>query len=353
MRREIVAPVQGRLDAVIAAALGIARADAQRAIAAGRVTVEGRPRRQSFRLEGGEHVIAELEDGPEPRPDPGKLEVLFQDEDLAVVSKPAGMLTHPTPSRRDGTLVNRLLGIGMPLGGSGDRDRPGIVHRLDAGTSGLLVVAKSDRAYEALAAMFRRHAVERTYLALIRGRPEHDSFLVEAPLERHGGRIRVRPATGRKAATEVTVRERLGRATLVHARPRTGRTHQIRVHLSAVGHPILGDRAYGGGGDDAVRLGLTRPFLHSWRVAFEHPFVRERVEVQDPLPPDLETALRMLRGGVTQPVGRRRSPPDGSVRSFSDAPAPGRAGTGRAASGRRLARRAGRPRRSAGGDGSR
>ena len=139
----------------------------------------------------------------------------------------------------------------------------------------------------------------RNYLALVKGRIGPDRFLIEAPLGRRRARIAVRPATGKEAATEITVRERLGRATLVEVRPRTGRTHQIRVHLSAVGHPVLGDRAYGGGGDEAARLGLARPFLHSWRVAFRHPASGERIELQGPIPEDLDRALRVARADAT------------------------------------------------------
>jgi 23S rRNA pseudouridine1911/1915/1917 synthase len=295
MVRDVVASRAGRLDAVVAEALGVPRSDVQRAIAAGRVTVDGQPRPKSFRVRGGERIEADLRGATELAPDPGPLVVAYQDDDIAVVSKPAGMVTHPTASRREGTLVNRLLGVGIPLAPSDDPDRPGIVHRLDAGTSGLLVVAKTARARDALSAMFRRHAVDRTYLALVRGRPPNDAFLIEAPLGRDRARIRVRTATGKEAATDVVVRQRFGRASLVEARPRTGRTHQIRVHLSAAGHPILGDRAYGGGGDDAARLGLQRPFLHSWRLVLEEPFTGSRIDVEDPLPEDLEAALRIVR----------------------------------------------------------
>jgi 23S rRNA pseudouridine1911/1915/1917 synthase len=285
----------GRLDVVVAAHLGVARAEIQRAIAEGRVTVEGKPRPKSFRLSGGEAVEADLPSPGELEPEPGTLTVLFDDPYLLVVSKPAGVVTHPTASRRTGTLVNQLLAMGVPLSRFGGPDRPGIVHRLDAGTSGLMIVAKDDETHATLAAMFRRHEIDRRYLALVRGRPEHGTFLIEAPLARQGARIRVRTATGKQAATEIRVRERLPRAALVEARPRTGRTHQIRVHLAAVGHPVLGDRSYGGGGDDASRLGLTRPFLHSWRLSFDHPRTGQHVELEDGLPPDLEKALAMAR----------------------------------------------------------
>ena len=285
----------GRLDAVVAERLGVSRADVQRAIAQGLVEVDGRPRPKSHRLAGGERVDARLPGAGDLLPESEPIRVLYQDDQLLVISKPAGLVTHPTASRRSGTLVNRLLALGVPLSRMGGEDRPGIVHRLDAGTSGLMVVAKDDVTHAALAEMFRRHEVDRRYLALVRGRLEQDQFLIEAALERRRAKIRVDVATGKQAATEVEVRERLGRRTLVEARPRTGRTHQIRVHLSAVGHPVIGDRAYGGGGADATTLGLARPFLHSWRMAFQHPLTGERVEFEDPLPEDLTEALARAR----------------------------------------------------------
>jgi 23S rRNA pseudouridine1911/1915/1917 synthase len=288
------AATPGRLDTVTAARLGVPRADVQRAIAGGRVRVDGRARAKSHRLAGGEIVEADLEQLGPVLPAEQGVPVLFEDDFLAVISKPSGVVTHPTASRRTGTLVSRL-GMGMPLSTIGGPDRLGIVHRLDAGTSGLMVVAKDDRTHLALSDLFRRHQVDRRYLALVRGRPTHESFLVEAPLERLGARIRVRSTTGREAATEVDVRELHPRTALVEARPRTGRTHQIRVHLSSVGHPVMGDRTYGGGGDHSARLGLSRPFLHSWRISFDHPVNGTRIEREDGLPPDLEEALARAR----------------------------------------------------------
>jgi 23S rRNA pseudouridine1911/1915/1917 synthase len=285
----------GRLDAVVAELSGVPRADVQRAIARGTVRVDGVPRPKSFRLRGGERIDAHLEDRAEVPPEPGGLPVRYQDDHLAVVAKPAGMVTHPTASRRSGTLVNRLLGMGMSLSAAGGADRPGIVHRLDAGTSGLLIVAKDDQAHRRLVAMLAAREIGREYLALVRGEVEHDAFTVEAPLGRHRARVAVRRGAGVEAATDLKVRERLPGATLLVARPRTGRTHQIRVHLRSIGHPILGDRAYGGGGDAARELGLWRPFLHAWRLRFDHPLTGERIEIEEPLPDELEDALRRLR----------------------------------------------------------
>jgi 23S rRNA pseudouridine1911/1915/1917 synthase len=286
----------GRLDAVVAGRLGITRAEAQRAIAAGGVTVDGAARPKSFRLAGGERVMADLARSSEVPAEGPPVDVRFRDEHVVVVNKPAGLPTHPTESRRQGTLVNRLLGMGIPLARAGGPLRPGIVHRLDAGTSGLLVVACDDETHASLAATFAAHGADRRYLALVRGVVAHDRFEVDAPLGRRGARIRVDATGGRAAETALEVRERLERATLLEAAPKTGRTHQIRVHLSAVGHPILGDARYGGGGDDARALGLGRPFLHAWRIAFDHPWTGERIDLEEPLPQDLEEALRRVRG---------------------------------------------------------
>jgi 23S rRNA pseudouridine1911/1915/1917 synthase len=296
MSTEVVAPGPGRLDAVLAESLGVPRADVQRAIEAGRVTVEGRARPKSFRLEGGERVEVSLEGSVEVPAEGEPVPVRYRDEHLMVVAKPAGVPVHPTAARRTGTLVNRLKAMGVPLSAGAEPDRPGIVHRLDAGTSGLMVVAADDATHALLADMFREHTVDRRYLALARGAVEHERFAVEAPLVRRGAAIRV-GTEGREATTRFEVLERLHRSTLLEAAPETGRTHQIRVHLSSVGHPILGDRRYGGGGGEAGRLGLDRLFLHSWRIGFDHPVTGVRVDLEEPLPDDLERALRRARVG--------------------------------------------------------
>jgi 23S rRNA pseudouridine1911/1915/1917 synthase len=281
----------GRLDAILAARLSVPRAEAQRLIAAGRVRVDGRRRPKSHRTSGGERVEVDLFGAGELPPEGPPVPVVYRDAHLLVIDKPAGLPTHPSENHRSGTLVNRLLGMGVPLSSVGAPLRPGIVHRLDAGTSGLLLIASDDLSYEALTAMLRRHDVERRYLALVRGAPDNESFAIEAALARAGARVRVDVSAGRPAETSIEVRRRLASATLVEASPRTGRTHQIRVHLAAIGHPILGDRRYGGGGADAVALGLRRPFLHSWKIGFDHPVTGERIERESALPADLRAAL--------------------------------------------------------------
>jgi 23S rRNA pseudouridine1911/1915/1917 synthase len=280
---------------VAAERLGLPRAEVQRAILAGRVLVDGRPRPKSFELTGGEEVTLDLAGFDTIRPEGPALPIRYQDEHVVIVSKPPGVPTHPTAAHRGGTVVNRLMGMGLRLSSGSEPDRPGIVHRLDAGTSGLLVVAKDDESHAALAALFSTHEIDRRYLGLVRGDPEHDRFAVDAALVRRGPRIVVRADQGRRAETAFEVRERFERAALLEAAPRTGRTHQIRVHLASIGHPILGDRRYGGGGDDARALGLERPFLHSWRVRFTHPITGAAIEVEDPLPEDLSVALDRAR----------------------------------------------------------
>jgi 23S rRNA pseudouridine1911/1915/1917 synthase len=286
----------GRLDAVLARLSGLPRAEVQRAIEAERVLVDGVARTKSFRLLGGERLVMEIPAEERLAPEGPPVPIRFRDEDLVVVAKPAGLVTHPTVARRTGTLVNRLLGMGIPLAPAGGALRPGIVHRLDAGTSGLMIVACTDRAYRPLGAMMRRHEVDRRYLALVRGNPADQVFAVDAPLGRRSERVVVDRVEGREAQTRFEVREALARSALLEAAPRTGRTHQIRVHLAAIGHPILGDRAYGGGGDDARALGLARPFLHSWRIAFDHPVTDARVVLEEPLPEELVAALDRARG---------------------------------------------------------
>jgi 23S rRNA pseudouridine1911/1915/1917 synthase len=295
MARERHVALPGRLDAVLAELTGLPRADVQRAITAGRVTVDGDARPKSFRLEGGEVLVIDVPEDEDLAPEGPAVPVRYRDDDLLVIAKPAGLVTHPTENRRSGTLVNRLLGMGESLSTVGGSLRPGIVHRLDAGTSGLMVIARTNEAHEALASMLRDHEIERRYLALVRGEVEHDAFAVDAPLGRRADKVVVDHTEGREAETAFEVRERFEDLTLLEAIPRTGRTHQIRVHLQAIDHPIVGDKAYGGGGDHARRLGLQRPFLHSWKIAFDQPLTGERIELSEPLPDDLEAALERAR----------------------------------------------------------
>ncbi|MGD9737508.1 MAG: RluA family pseudouridine synthase [Solirubrobacterales bacterium] len=219
------------------------------------------------------------------------LRVVYEDESLAVVEKPAGLVVHPAPSHRGPTLVSEL---GELLGGGEDPERPGIVHRLDKGTSGLLVVARSDEAHAALQRAVREREVERVYLALAGGRLGSRTGTIDAPIGRSARRrqrMAVSGAASRQARTHFEVLELLPRESYLEARLETGRTHQIRAHFAAIGHPLSGDETYGG----AMRYGLQRQFLHAHRLAFAHPATGERLSFESPLPPDLAAALEQAR----------------------------------------------------------
>ena len=220
---------------------------------------------------------------PEP-----ELRIVFQDESLAVVDKPAGLVVHPAPSHTGPTLVDEL---GEILGGGGDPERPGIVHRLDRGTSGLLVVARDDETHAALQEAVRRREVERIYLALAGGRLASRTGTIDAPIgraSRQRHRMAVSGAASREARTHFEVLELLPRETYLEAKLETGRTHQIRAHFAAIGHPLTGDTTYGG----AERYDLARQFLHAHRLAFRHPRTGEPLEFSSPLPDDLTAALQ-------------------------------------------------------------
>jgi len=227
-----------------------------------------------------------------PGPEDIPLEVRYSDDRVLVVSKPAGLVTHPAAGHRGGTLVNALLALGEPLAPR-DPARAGIVHRLDKDTSGLLLVAKDDGAHAFLVAALKDRRIERTYLALVRGRPPAASGTVDAPIGRHPARrwVMAVVAGGRPAVTHYRVLAAERRCALLEVRLETGRTHQIRVHLAHLGCPVLGDRTYGGASELSRELDLARPFLHAIRLAFPHPDDSRRVEVTDELPEELGVAL--------------------------------------------------------------
>jgi 23S rRNA pseudouridine1911/1915/1917 synthase len=217
--------------------------------------------------------------------------IVYVDEALAVIDKPAGLVVHPAPSHRGPTLVSELEEL---LGGGADPERPGIVHRLDKDTSGLLVVARTDEAHAALQAQVKRHEVERVYLALAGGRLSSRTGTIDAPIgraSRQRHRMAVAGAASREARTHFTVLELLAAETYLEAKLETGRTHQIRAHFAAIGHPLAGDETYGG----ADRYGLGRQFLHAHRLAFDHPLSGERLELSSQLPADLAAALEAAR----------------------------------------------------------
>lgn len=285
-----------RLDRALATRGEIAsRSLAERLLREGAVRVNGAVLPKSHKLEAGSVVEVELPTGAAaPTPEPVSVPILYEDEHLVVLDKPAGLAVHPGAGERKGTLVGQLLSLGA-VGGP-DPERPGVVHRLDRDTSGVLVVARSERAHAALQEAIRRREVERRYFALVRGHPRSRTGRIDAPI----GRDRRDPTRRsldtdepREAVTLFEVVEALAEHTLLDVRLETGRTHQIRVHLGAIGLPVSGDPQYGVAGD----LGLERQFLHAHRLCFRHPITGEEVDVSSKLPADLDAALERARSG--------------------------------------------------------
>jgi 23S rRNA pseudouridine1911/1915/1917 synthase len=293
---ELTADAAGeRLDVFIARRLpSLTRSRVQRLIASGDVLLEGARARAGQRLEAGQRVsvrVPAATDG-DVTPEAIPLDVIYEDADILAVNKPAGMTMHPAPGHARGTLVNAVLAHARDLSGVGGVLRPGIVHRLDRDTSGVVLVAKDDAAHHALARQLKDRTVEKVYLALVEGTPRPAEGAIDAPVARDP-RNRQRMAVvegGRAALTAYRVVERLRGASLVEARPQTGRTHQIRVHFAAIGHPIVGDRLYG---KPSPIVG--RQFLHAARITFAHPRTGERITLEAPLPGDLRRALDALR----------------------------------------------------------
>jgi 23S rRNA pseudouridine1911/1915/1917 synthase len=255
------------------------------------VAVDGEPAPKSRRLQGGEDVEFEPPEGPpELEPEEVDLRIAYEDEHLLVVDKPAGVVVHPSPGHASGTLVHGVLGHGAT---GGDEERPGIVHRLDRDTSGLLVVARSEEAYERLRELVRAHGLERTYTALVRGRPRSRRGRIEAPIgrdRRDPTRQSLSTDNPRDAVTHFELLEVLGQHALLRVDLETGRTHQIRVHLAAIGLPVVGDPVYG-----VPDPALGRQFLHAKQLAFDHPITGKRIEVESPLPAELAGYLDDLR----------------------------------------------------------
>jgi 23S rRNA pseudouridine1911/1915/1917 synthase len=277
-----------RLDVFLARAAG-SRAAAQRLIEAGAVLVDGHPRAKRHTVAAGELVsVGEAPPAAEPEAPPARFAVVYEDEHLLVVDKPAGVVVHPGAGHRTGTLVQALEGR---VAGGEDPERPGVVHRLDRDTSGLLVLARSEPVHAALQRALRERRITREYLALVDGRPAARRGTIDAPLGRDR-RVRTRMSTEtdspREAITHFEVEQNLPGATLLRVRLETGRTHQIRAHLLAIGHPVLGDPEYGQG---RTLPGLQRQFLHAERLAFEHPITGAAIDLTSPLPDDLRRVL--------------------------------------------------------------
>ena len=300
MTRELTAATEHagvRLDAFLSADGALTRSQAARLIAEGRVRVNGKPAAKSARLSGGETVtvdVPQLRETALP-PQDIPLDVVYEDDDVIVVNKPTGLVVHPAPGHPDGTLVNALLHhCGDSLSGIGGEKRPGIVHRIDRDTSGLIIAAKNDAAHLALSAQLKDHSLSRTYECLVTGNMKQDSGTVDAPIGRSSAdrkKMAVVPI-GRRAVTHWEVVARYPGVTHLRCRLETGRTHQIRVHMAYIGHPILGDTVYGA---KKPVPGLTGQCLHAVGLRFVHPRTGEPVELHCPLPPEFTAMLQKLQ----------------------------------------------------------
>lgn len=290
-----------RLDIALARMFGLSRAAAAELISSGQVLVAGQPGVKADRVPAGEWLDVTLPAPPVartpvPQPVPG-LAVVYEDADIVVVDKPVGVAAHPTPGWAGPTVLEGLLAAGHTIATSGAAERQGIVHRLDANTTGLMVLAKSEPAYSALKRAFRERTVDKRYHALVQGHPDPLRGTVDAPIARHpsgDGRFAVITG-GRPSITHYDTIEAFRGASLVEIRLETGRTHQIRVHMAALRHPCVGDRLYGADPVLAGRLGLTRQWLHAVRLGFAHPADGHPVTFTSPYPPDLARALDILR----------------------------------------------------------
>ena len=294
-----------RLDAALARMFGLSRATAADLVTNGKVLVDGRPAVKSHRVPAGEWLEVTLPPPADPshvtatraaEPVPG-LVIVAEDEDIVVVDKPAGVAAHPTPGWSGPTVLEGLRASGRTIASSGAAERQGIVHRLDAGTSGLMVVAKSEPAYSALKRAFREREVDKRYHALVQGHPDPLRGTVDGPIGRHpagDGRFAVITG-GRPSVTHYDTLEAFRAASLIEVKLETGRTHQIRVHMAAVRHPCAGDRLYGADPVLADRLGLTRQWLHAVQLGFAHPADGHWAEFRSGYPADLAHALEVLR----------------------------------------------------------
>lgn len=292
-----------RVDAGLARLLGLSRSAVVAIAAGGGVRVDGREAGKSDRLVGGTWIEVDLPGAPEPvRLVPETvdgLRVVHDDDDLVVVDKPVGVAAHPSPGWTGPTVVGGLAGLGYRISTSGAAERQGVVHRLDVGTSGLMVVAKSEHGYSVLKRAFKERTVEKVYHAVVQGLPDPVSGTIDAPIGRHPSADWKWAVTrdGKPSVTHYELLEAFRSASLLEIHLETGRTHQIRVHFSALRHPCAGDLTYGADPSLAQRLGLTRQWLHAHRLGFDHPSTGERVAFESPYPSDLSAALERLRDG--------------------------------------------------------
>ena len=288
-----------RLDVALSRLLGLSRTAAADLVDAGRVTVDGAAAARSARVAGGtllEVTLPEVETAAAPPEPVDGLVVLYDDADIVVVDKPIGVAVHPSPGWTGPTVVQGLAAMGYRIATSGAAERQGVVHRLDAGTTGVMVLAKSEHAYSVLKRAFKQRTVDKRYAALVQGHPDPTRGTVDAPIDRHPSadyRFAV-VAGGRPSVTHYETVEAFRAATLLDVRLETGRTHQIRVHMAAIRHPCVGDLTYGADPVLARRLGLTRQWLHARQLGFDHPATGERVDFVSPFPGDLQHALDAL-----------------------------------------------------------
>jgi 23S rRNA pseudouridine1911/1915/1917 synthase len=291
-----------RLDAGLARMFGLSRTKAADLAASGAVRLNGTPAGKSERLRAGSWLEVDLPDGPSGSlPEPqlvAGLRVVYDDDDIVVVDKPVGVAAHPSPGWNGPTVVSGLAAAGYRISTDGAAERQGVVQRLDVGTSGLMVVAKSELAYSALKRAFRERTVDKRYHALVQGHPDPSKGTIDAPIDRHPTHDYkwAVVAGGRPSVTHYETLEAVRAASLLEVRLETGRTHQIRVHMAALRHPCVGDLTYGADPVLAKRAGLSRQWLHAVRLGFEHPADHRRVEFTSPYPADLSGALDLVRG---------------------------------------------------------
>ena len=287
-----------RLDVALSRLFGVSRTAAAALIDGGGAVLDGQSTARSDRVSSGQWLEVELPGAPPVAPAVAieGLEILYRDEDIVVVDKPVGVAVHPSPGWTGPTVTGAMSALAVRLSSSGPAERQGVVHRLDAGTSGVLVLAVSDRAYTSLKRAFKQRTVDKRYSALVQGHPDPSRGTIDAPIARHPSsdyKFAV-VAGGRDSVTHYETVEAFRAATLLDIHLETGRTHQIRVHMAAVHHPCVGDLTYGADPSLAARLGLTRQWLHARELAFEHPGTGARVRFQSPFPADLVTALERV-----------------------------------------------------------
>ena len=294
--------VGDRVDSVVSRMTGLSRTVCARLVDAGEVLIDGAPVSKSDRVAANQLLEVMIPEpvSLEPKPTPADLPIVYEDEDIVVVNKPAGLAAHPSLNFEGPDVLGALMAQGVHLTTLGPPERKGIVHRLDVGTSGCMVVAKSEWAYSVLKQAFRDRTVKKIYHALVQGHPDPMAGTIDAPIgrdHRHQWKMGIR-SDGRRSVTHYETIEAMAGGSLMKVHLETGRTHPIRVHMSAIGHPCVGDEMYGADPTLSAKLGLDRQWLHALTLGFEHPGSREWVEFSSPYPPELDHALELMREGV-------------------------------------------------------